>query len=272
MNLDTILELVGLLGGLGVLALAIRGKLFRIMPVFCCYLAWCLLTDVLFFTIVSRYFSGSSDVYRKIYVVQMVVDSIFQFAVLVELAWAVLRPIRTALARYSILVLVSLFIVAGALIWPVSAHMLPGNVNASGISFVHAQQTIAILRVVIFLALAGFSQLLSIGWRNRELQIATGLGFFSMCSLAISIIHSHQTVSSAADSNRYYHALDEIGVAAYICSQIYWMYSFAQQEQERQEFSPEMRSFLLAVTGAARGTRVALADSAIGIQRKAGKG
>lgn len=273
MNLDTILELLGLVGAFGALALAIHGKLFRITPIFCCYLAWCLLSDIFFFLVVSKYFSHSIDVYWRIYKTEMFLDSIFQFAVLVELAWAVLRPIRTSLARYSILVLVFLFIVAGALIWPVSAHMLPGNVKASGISFVHAQQTIAILRVVIFLALAGFSQLLSIGWRNRELQIATGLGFFSMFSLAISIVHSHQSVNTSADSNRYYHALDQIGVAAYICSLLYWIYSFAQQEEERQEFTPQMRSFLLAVTGAARGSRVALANSAMGGgHRKAGKG
>ena len=271
MNLDTILQLVGLLGDLGVLIFALRGRLFRITPVFCGYIAWCLLNDILFFLIFSRYFSNAFDLYRRIYSIEMLLDSAFQFAVLVELGWAVLRPLRSSLPRYSILLLGLLFTVAGAIIWPVSAHMMPANVNPSGIGFVHAQQTIAVLRVVIFLTLAGFSQLLSISWRNRELQIATGLGFFSMCSLAISIIHSHQTVNKAAEYNRYYHALDQIGVASYICSLVYWIVSFSQQEQERQEFTPEMRGFLLAVTGASRGARMALADSGIGTTRKPAK-
>jgi hypothetical protein len=120
----------------------------------------------------------------------------------------------------------------------------------SWVHYFHLQQTVAVLRVVIFMALAGFSQLLSIGWRNRELQIATGLGFYSMFGLVIWMIHSHQTISAS----RNYHLVDQIGVAAYLCSLLYWAFSFSQQEQERQEFTPEMRNFLLAMTGAGRGT------------------
>ena len=41
------------------------------------------------------------------------------------------------------------------------------------------QHTVSILRILFFLVLAGGSQLLSIGWRDRELQVATGLGFYS---------------------------------------------------------------------------------------------
>ena len=266
MNLDLILELLGIVGGLGVLVLAVRGRLFRITPVFCCYIAWCVLSDVLYFFL-NRYSSYFGQNYFRIYTIEMCLDSAFQFAVLVELGWAVLRPIRSSLPRHSILILAVLFALAGAVVWPVSAYMLPAKLHPSAVLFVHAQQTVAVLRVVIFLGLAAFSQLLSIGWRNRELQIATGLGFYSMCSLAVSVVHSHQTVKS----HNYYHIADQIGVAAYICSLIYWMFSFSQQEQERQEFTPQMRNFLLAVTGAARGTRMALADSAIAAPRKAGK-
>jgi hypothetical protein len=37
--------------------------------------------------------------------------------------------------------------------------------------------------------------------------------------------------------------------------------SFAQKEAERREFTPQMRSFLLAAAGAARTTRVAMTES-----------
>lgn len=263
MDLDTILWLIGLSAEIAVVVLCVRGKLYRVTPVFCSYLAWSLLVDVLFFFL-HRYYGQD---YFRIYVTEMVLDSAFQFAVLVELGWAVLRPIRSSLPPYSIGILTLLFGIAGAVIWPVAAHMIPsGDLSKSGILYVHSQQTIAVLRVVIFMALAGFSQLLSISWRNRELQIATGLGFYSMCSLAILVIHTHQSVTGSS-----YRVLDQIGVATYLCSLAYWIFSFSQQEQERQEFTPQMRSFLLAVTGAARGTRMALADSAIGPSRKVGK-
>jgi len=237
-----ILWLIGLFAELGVVALCVRGRLFRITPVFCGYLAWCLLNDILL------YFLHDSPNYYGIYTIEMVIDSVFQFAVLVELGWAVLRPVRSSLPRYSLAILALLFVIIGALIWPISAHMLPEKLKESAIPFVHAQQTIAVLRVVIFVVLAGFSQLLAIGCRNRELQIATGLGFYSMCSLAISVIHSHQAVNN----QHTYHIIDQVGVAVYVCSMIYWIVSFAQQEEARQEFTPQMRSFLLAMTGNGR--------------------
>jgi hypothetical protein len=181
----------------------------------------------------------------------MALDSTFQFAVLVELGWAVLRPIRASLPRRSILILALIFVVAAAVIWPISARVIPvsANLPKAWVLFFHMQQTVAVLRVVIFIALAGFSQLLSIGWRDRELQIASGLGFYSMSGLAISMIHSHQTISGG----RNYHILDQIGIGVYLCSLAYWAFSFLQQEEKRQEFTPEMRSFLLAMTGAGRG-------------------
>lgn len=251
MNPDTILWLIGLVAEVGVLAFCVRGRLFRSTPVFCAYLLWCLLNDILIYFLSRSPNYYQSPNYYRIYTMEMVVDSIFQFTVLVELGWAVLRPIRSSLPRYGIGILALLFVILGALIWPISAHMLPTGLKGSGVQFVHAQQTIAVLRVVIFMALAGFSQLLAIGWRSRELQIATGLGFYSMCSLAISVIHSHQTLTIPG---YYYHILDQIGVASYICSMVYWIVSFTQQEEKRHEFTPEMRNFLLAMTGGGRST------------------
>jgi hypothetical protein len=98
--------------------------------------------------------------------------------------------------------------------------------------------------------------LLSIGWRDRELQIATGLGFFSMVSLSASILHTHQVPGAQ------YHLLDQIVAASYSCCLLYWAYCFARQEAERREFTPQMQNFLLAMAGTARTTRIALADSA----------
>jgi len=52
-------------------------------------------------------------------------------------------------------------------------------------------------------------------------------------------------------------------VAAYLCSLLFWVFSFSQQEAARREFSPQMQGFLRAVAGTARATRVALADSTV---------
>jgi hypothetical protein len=109
---------------------------------------------------------------------------------------------------------------------------------------------------LFFLLLAGCSQLLSIGWRDRELQIATGLGFYSLVSLAVWMNHASQTYGPQ------YHLLDQVVAVSYVCSLVYWVVCFATKEAARREFTPQMQSLLLAMAGTARTTRVALTDSA----------
>jgi hypothetical protein len=187
---------------------------------------------------------------------EAIADSALQFAVLIELAWSVLRPMRTSLPRSALLAVAVLIAAAAAAIWPFAGIQGLSSFSTEWRNLVHVQQTASILRILFFLVLAGCSQLLSIGWRDRELQVATGLGFYSIVSVAVAILHSRQGMGQA------YRNLNRFVAVSYLCSLVYWVVSFAQQEAERREFSPQMRSALLAVAGAARTTRVALADSA----------
>jgi hypothetical protein len=253
LGLDTIFLLGGVVAEAGLIALLVGKRVFRGFPVFCSYMVWSLFVDLLVY--ILRALSPAN--YFWVYVPEMIVDSMFQFAVLVELEWSVLRPVRTLLPRRSILVLALLITLLGALIWPFSGWILPADLGTGGRFYVHMQQTFAILRVAIFLLLAGFSQMLSIGWKNRELQIATGLGFYSLVSLAVAMVHAHQ----AMDAPQYAY-LDQVVTASYLCSLLYWVLSFAQQEAERREFTPQMQTFLLAVAGAAKTARLELTDSA----------
>jgi hypothetical protein len=150
-------------------------------------------------------------------------------------------------------VVVALLVLAtGAAIWPFSGmHEPPGWRNLG-----HVQQTTSILRILFFLGLAGCSQLLSIGWRDRELQVATGLGFYSLIGFAVALWRSHEGIRPQ------YVLTNRILTASYFCSLLYWVFSFAQKEAERREFTPQMQSFLLAVAGTARSTRMSLTDSA----------
>jgi hypothetical protein len=165
-----------------------------------------------------------------------------------------------------LLVVAALILIAGAVIWPLAA--LPGLAHATskpGLLLTQLQQTVSILRILFFLLLAGASQLLSISWRDRELQVATGLGVVSIVSLVAAMLHMHQTTASQ------YEFLGEIVVASYMCSLVYWVVCFTQKEAERREFTPQMQSFLLAVAGAAHSSRVALTESRSEKARKPGK-
>ena len=187
------------------IVLLFRNRVFHSFPAFSLFVCWSFLSDVIFFSIQSI----PAATYFKLYEAQMVIDSAMLFAVLVELAWSVLRPIRASLPKHAWVGIAVFIALVGALLWPIAGLALPltlptSKLAPSGLIYFRLQQTFAIMRIVVFLALAGFSQMLSIGWRNRELQVATGLGFYSIVSLAASVVHTHQVATSPS-----YHWLDQ---------------------------------------------------------------
>jgi hypothetical protein len=235
-----------------IVLLMIRGRAFRTFPVFFFYLCWSLFCDSLLYYVRIAH----ADSFFQIYLIQLIVDSAMIFAVLVELAWSVLRPIRNSLPKNSLLGIAVLVAIGALILWPVAGLVAPKHLNIQGMHLFRLQQTPAILRAVFFLALAAFSQLLSISLRDRELQIATGLGFFSIVSLVVTVLHSHQSVSASS-----YVLLDRIASVSYLTALLYWVYCFAKQPAERREFTPQMKNMLLAVAGAARTARIDLEDS-----------
>jgi len=147
-------------------------------------------------------------------------------------------------------------------IWPLAGMTVPQHASRFDAILFQSQETFAILRVACFLVMASFSQLLAIGWRDRELQVATGLGLYSIASLLVTLLHSHQKLGPQ------YHWLDVAVSASYVCTLTYWIFSFATKEQERKEFSPQMQQLLLLMGGGARTGRISLGDLPSGHRRK----
>ncbi|MGA7343319.1 MAG: hypothetical protein WBE72_18395 [Terracidiphilus sp.] len=261
MSLQTGAFFASIVAEAAIVALLTYRRAWRTLPFFCIYSLECLLTSVAYYT-VQR--TCSATTLFNFYFYENILDFALQFCVLVEVAWSVFRPYRKSLPSATVWVLGFLIAAVGAAIWPFADSAASLNITAQGHFLVHLQQNVSILRVLLFLVLAGCSQLLSIGWKDRELQVATGLGFYSLVSLSVTVWHSHQT------SRQQYVALERLLAATYVCSLLYWVYSFAQKEAERREFSPQMQSVLLAVAGAARSTRIALADSPSAQSRKGG--
>jgi hypothetical protein len=75
--------------------------------------------------------------------------------------------------------------------------------------------------------------------------------------LSAALLHTNQAVGNATLLAQY-HLLDQLVAVSYVCSIVYWGFCFAQKVPERREFTPQMQSFLLAVAGSARSTRIAL--------------
>jgi len=253
MNLDNLFSIIGIVTEAVLVGLLIHRRVWRTLPVFGIYCVWTLLSDVVAYTISHL----QPSLYLTTYVVELAVGSALEFAVLIELAWSVLRPLRAAISHRPIIFVGALLLLVGAAIWPFVTAVGLASAAPQVRIMVHLQLTTAILRVLFFLVLAGFSQLLSIGWRDRELQIATGLGFFSIVSLGVEMMHTHQALGHQ------YSNLNRIVVAGYLCSLFYWVFSFAQKEAQRREFTPQMESFLLAVAGTARSHRISMARSSV---------
>jgi hypothetical protein len=250
MNLDNATFAAGVLTETILIGLLFYRRVWRVLPTFCCYCVWGLLVDLGGFLVMQF----RPSIYSHVYISIISVDSIFIFCVLVELIWSVLRPVRISLPRSSLILIGLLILVAGAAIWPFSATGLQ-HLNRESLFYTRLQQTVSILRILFFLLLAGGSQLFSIGWRDRELQVASGLGIYSIISLAVAALQAHQATPAQ------YQNLARIATAGFLCCMIYWVVSFAQQEAERREFTPQMQRFLLAVAGTARSARVSLEDS-----------
>lgn len=248
MTLFVVLNFASALTEIALVVLLLRNSTFKTFPLFCAYLVWDVIDNVGLYTL-SRVHPAS---YFVVYLAVLAIDSAFMFAVLVELAWSVLRPFRSALPRGAIVVVAILMGGLFAIIWPFAHSAAYIHYGPQSRLLLHIQQTVGIMRILFFLVLAGCSQMLSINWRDRELQIATGLGFYSLIAVAVSILHAGQTVGPM------YHLLDDLVLGSYVGCLVYWIFSFAKQSAPRREFTPQMQSFLLAVAGSARSTRVAL--------------
>ena len=261
MSLDIALWLAYIVVEAAVVGMLIYRRVWRILPIFCCYCAWDILSNVGAYISSQRYPAS----YFHVYFAETFIDSALQFCVLVELVWSVLRPVRSSLPRSSLAVLSVLVLAVGAAIWPFAAINGITHVSRQSLLLAQLQHTVSILRILFFLLLAGGSQLLSIGWRDRELQVATGLGFYSLVNMAISIAQTHQSTGPQ------YIRLEQFAVVSFLVSLVYWLVSFSQKEAERREFTPQMQSFLLTVAGAAHSSRVALTESRSEKARKPGK-
>lgn len=251
MSVDNLFSIVGFLTEIAVIGMLVYRRVWRRLPVFLVYCVWALLSDAAAFTL-KLALPQSYGI--RFYISTTLVDLSFQLSVLVELAWSVLRPLRRGLSRRAFLVVAAFILGVGAAIWPFS--------GADGIDLpsrawrlvLQLQQTVSILRVLFFLGLATCSHLLGLGWRDRELQVASGFGFYSLVSLGVAAANAH--LETAAQYKQLYWAV----AFSFLGSLCYWVFSFAQPEVERREFSPQATQMLMAVANSAHIARAQLAD------------
>ena len=254
--MDTYLTYASAIVQAAVVLVLIRKRIYREFPLFSAYLVWVFTAALGSAFAVQRL---GPEQYNRVYLIGSIFDAVFMFSILVEMSMSVLKPVKAILPRWTILAVVALIGGAGFAVWHIASP--PGAAKLSSVSqcIIRLDITASVLRIVFFVSITALSQWLSLSWRDRVVQISTGLGFFSLVSLGVTFLHMNQGVG--ADSLRdLYHMLDRIVVFAYIASMGYWVLSFAQDVRERQEFTPQMQKIIAVLAQNARTTHLAMSS------------
>jgi len=237
------------------IALLLRRRAILRFPFLSLFIIWDLIQNIALY-----FLSQTGAHYTEFYLFFSAIGYCFEFCVLIELMRAVLKPLPTFVRKRLSLFVILGYLVLGAIVWtfftkrPVSQNSCFQAVSFSLWISLQVQRMTSYLRLVTFLSLALCSQMLSLSWRNRELQIATGLGFYSFFSIAVEMVRSH------LPQNQLYIDLNRVLIASYLGSLCYWIYCFSAKEEERRAFTPEMERALQRLAGEASSWRTKVTE------------
>jgi hypothetical protein len=230
---------------IGLLAILVLRRQYRVFPIFTLYIAFNLMSDVLLGLSVALY---SLQAGRSLQFASLPLMYLLELCVLFEIAWNVFRPVHTSLPKGTIRVFLGLVLLA-----VLGGTLLAWDVHHTDNSIEHIKHpldlTVGLLRMLIFVATAGFAQMLGVGWKDRVLQLATALSFYSAVDLIVSLSERHSHGSTS---------LEPIKAVAYLFEVGFLVWAFTTKEVRRREFSPQMEQFLVTLAGRAKIARTAL--------------
>jgi hypothetical protein len=239
-----VISLLGFGAQIALMLVLLARRQYKMFPIFTLYLAVNLLTDVAVVAIsLNRPHSANT-----LYLASLPLQYLLELGVLLEIAWNVLHPVLTSLPRGAIRVFVGLIALAVLLGTLLAWHLQDTGNKLRDIKG-PLDLTVGLLRMLIFAATAGFAQVLGIGWKNKVLQLATALSFYSAVDLIVTLLQRNTNGSDA---------LDPLRGAAYLLEVGFLVWAFTTKEVRRREFSPQMAQFLVTLAGRAKLARTAL--------------
>jgi hypothetical protein len=247
MSLKVLVQLFSLLGLVAQIALFVIllvRRQYKLFPIFTIYIGFGLLYDIGLSAVVM----SSPHVGRSLALGLLPLQYLIELGVLLEISWNVLRPVHMSLPRGSVRVFigaVALALLCGVLL----AWHLDNTADKLEEFRGPLDLTVGLLRMLIFAATAGFAQLLGIGWKNKVLQLATALSFYSAVDLVVSLVQRY----AGASSN-----LEHIRLVAFTLEIGFLVWAFTTKDVRRREFSPQMEQFLVTLAGRAKLARTAL--------------
>jgi hypothetical protein len=254
-DLDNLLWIGSTAAEILLLCILIARRQYRDFPVFTVFVLWQVISDPLLFLVLSINHGSLGYPYQQTYYAFAVFSDLLELGVLLEIASNVLRPAKRSLSGKLLYFLLGAMVLIG-----VSAFFVTTYANSTTLQhppIVVMDATSAILRLITFLLVAGFSQVLGLNWKNHVLQLATGLAFFSIVRLTAELARSRLRAGPSYYS--IYRAWGQFEVAGYLCTLSFWCYAFVKKEAPRKEFSPQMEKILISISGSTKRQEAVLA-------------
>lgn len=223
MTLDTGLPLASVMLDLMLLSQLFTQRVYRTLPAFFAYQVWCLCSGIAAVGVIRLLRQD----YGWFYLLNITGDAVFQVAVLIELGRVTLRHNRVTSPRRPLVIL--LLMTAIFLVGSLARWTSPGQVPETLFLAIRMRQVFSILQFASLLTLIWLSTMRGLRWPGRALQVATGLGFYFLIDLAVTILHTHQSFG------RQFISLDLLAAFSYVGVLIYWVICFAQRQVDRQE-------------------------------------
>ena len=244
-QLYAIVGVFGLLAEASLFVLLIWRRHYRTFPIFTVSVGINTVTDLGLGILIS---SSHNPSVAAVTLITVLLTYALELGVLLEIIWNVINPVHVSLPRgvlkaFIATMLLTLTVVA-FLAWHYDS--LNGRVNELRNPL---DLTFGVLRMLIFALTASFAQMLGIGWKNKVLQLATALSFYSAVDLLVSLA---ERISGR------YNSLEQIHGIAYALELGFLVYAFTTKDVERREFSPQMEQFLVTLAGRAKLARTAL--------------
>jgi hypothetical protein len=209
-SIDLTLWLFAVLLEGAVLGVVLWRRVYRTLPIFSCFLGWCLLSDA-----GMAAAQRLPNAYLFATLVNITVDALFQVAILAELGKAAIRKNRVE--RPSRVVIFLLAILAALLSMLLNRWKIPTEWPLLNLVYMVLLQFLATLRLVFLLTLVWWSSLLKLRWNQRDLRILTGLGLYILVTFLVVVLHAHDL------NGVKYHWLDQLLVASYLWALCLWM-------------------------------------------------
>jgi len=238
-------SVLGMVAETGLLIALITRRQYRIFPVFTLYVAFDLVSDI---AIGASIVLFPRHIAHSLMFGLLPLQYLLELGILLEIAWNVLRPVHASLPRGSLRIfaaVVALAVLGGVVL----AWHFDNTGNRIQDIKVPLDLTVGLLRMLIFVATVAFAQLLGIGWKNKVLQLATALSFYSAVSLILSLVERYSGRTQE---------LDGLVTVAFVFEFAFLVWAFTTKDVQRREFSPQMEQFLVTLAGRAKLARTAL--------------